>query len=412
MLIPIYLNSITPQLIFSFFHPPLPFDSYPMFSIFIRELRRLAQHPLYWFCMVLAPIFCYLFFTTLMSRGLPENLPMGLVDEDHTSTTRNLARNLDAFQMSRIVQEYPQVTDARRAMQRGEIYGFYYIPQGTTREAQLQRMPTVSFYTNNSYLVAGSLLYRDMRTMSELASGAASRTVLYAKGATERQAMAYLQPIVIDMHAVHNPWLNYNIYLSNVIIPGMLGIFIFMITVYSLGTELKFGTADELMTQAGGSVIAAVTGKLVPQLTIFLLTGTLYVLYLYGYLHFPCHCGIPRMWAIMALYVLACQGLGVFMFTMLPTLRLSLSFASLWGVISFSISGMSFPVMAMHPVLQGLSNLFPLRHYFLLYVNSALDGYPLANAWPYVLALLAFALLPWPCMGRLKKVLTTYRYEP
>ena len=383
-----------------------------MFSIFLRELRRLAMQPIYWFCMVIAPLFCYFFFTSLMHEGLPESLPLGVVDEDHTVTSRNLVRNLDAFQMTDVVKTYPNVTEARKAVQQGHIYGFYLIPQGTTSEAQSQRLPTVSFYTNYSYLVAGSLLYRDMRTMSELASGAASRTVLYAKGATERQAMAYLQPVVIDMHAVGNPWLNYNVYLSNVIIPGMLGLFIFMITVYGLGTELKFNTADELMQRSGGSVIVAVTGKLIPQLLVFLLSGTLYVLYLYAYLHFPCHCGLARMWCIMALFVMACQGMGVFMFTMFPTLRLGLSFASLWGVISFSISGMSFPVMAMHPILQGIANLFPLRHYFLLYVNSALDGYPLANAWPFVLALLAFALLPWPCMFRLKKVLTTYRYEP
>ena len=197
-----------------------------MFSIFLRELQRLARQPLYWFCMVLAPLFCYLFFTTLMADGLPQNLPLGLVDEDNTTTTRNLARNLDAFQMTDIVNSYPNVSDARKAVQRGEIYGFYLIPKGTTKQAQLQRIPTVSFYTNYSYLVAGSLLYRDMRTMSELASGAASRTVLYARGATEQQAMAYLQPIVIDMHAVGNPWLNYNVYLSNVIIPGMLGLLI------------------------------------------------------------------------------------------------------------------------------------------------------------------------------------------
>lgn len=383
-----------------------------MFSIFLRELQRLARQPLYWFCMVLAPLFCYLFFTTLMADGLPQNLPLGLVDEDNTTTTRNLARNLDAFQMTDIVNSYPNVSDARKAVQRGEIYGFYLIPKGTTKQAQLQRIPTVSFYTNYSYLVAGSLLYRDMRTMSELASGAASRTVLYARGATEQQAMAYLQPIVIDMHAVGNPWLNYNVYLSNVIIPGMLGLFIFMITVYGLGTELKFGTADELMAASGDSVIVAVTGKLIPQLVIFLLSGTVYILWLYAWLRFPCHCGILRMWSVMALFVLACQGLGVFMFTMLPTLRLGLSFASLWGVISFSISGMSFPCIAMHPILQGLANLFPLRHYFLLYVNCALDGYPLANAWPYVLVLIGFALLPWPCMPRLKKVLKTYQYEP
>lgn len=381
-------------------------------GILSREWKRIAAHPIYLFCMVLAPLFCYYFFTSLMRQGLPESLPMGLVDEDHTTTTRNLARNLDAFQMSDITHEYPNVTEARRAVQKGDIYGFYLIPHGTTKQAQLQRVPMVSFYTNYSYLVAGSLLYRDMRMMSELASGAASRTVLYAKGATEGQAMAYLQPIVIDMHAVGNPWLNYNIYLSNIIIPGMLGIFIFMVTVYSLGSELKFDTADELMASSNDSIIVALTTKLLPHTIVFLLMGTLYVLLLYGYLHFPCNCGILRMWCVMALFVLACQGLGVFMFTMLPTLRMGLSFASLWGVISFSISGMSFPVMAMHPILQGLSYLFPLRHYYLLYVNSALDGYILANAWPFVLGMIGFMVLPIPFLGRLKKVMKTYAYEP
>ena len=381
-------------------------------GLVLRELKRMARQPIYAFCMVLAPLFCYVFFTSLMSKGLPSSLPLGLVDEDHTTTSRNLARNLDAFQGTDIKFEFADVSEARQAVQRGEVYGFYLIPKGMTHEAQLQRIPTVSFYTNYSYLVAGSLVYRDMRTMSELASGAATRTVLYAKGATERQAMAFLQPVVIDMHAVGNPWLNYNVYLSNVIIPGCLAIFIFMITVYSLGTELKFNTADDLMHRADGSIIVAMTSKLIPQYLVFLLMGTLYVLLLYGYLHFPCHCGIGRMWCLMALYVLACQGLGVFMFAMFPTLRLALSFASLWGVISFSISGMSFPVMAMHPILQGFSLLFPLRHYFLLYVNCALDGYALANAWPYVLALIGFALLPWPCMMRLKHVMLHCKYEP
>lgn len=383
-----------------------------MFPIILRELRHITRRPIYLFGMVLAPLFCCLFFTSLMQEGLPEKLPMGLVDEDRTATSRNIARNLDAFQMVDVAHVYANATEARHAVQRGEVYGFYYIPQGTAAEVNRRRVPTVSFYSNYSYLIAGSLLYRDMRMMSELASGAATRSVLYAKGATERQAMAYLQPIVIDMHAVGNPWLNYSVYLSNILIPGVLGIFVFMITVYSLGSEIKFGTADQLLELAGQSVVRAVTGKLLPQLLVFLLTGTAIVVWLYGFLHFPCHGGLLRIWAVMALFVMGCQGLGVFMFAMLPTLRLALSFASLWGVISFSISGMSFPCMAMHPVLQGLSLLFPLRHYYLLYVNTVLNGYPLSNAWPYLLCLLAMALLPWPCMPRLKKALANYRYEP
>lgn len=377
-----------------------------------RELRRMASKPIYWFCMIAAPLFCFVFFTSLMAEGLPTDMPLGLVDNDNTTTSRSLARNLDAFEMTSIKEQYANVTEAREAVQRGDIYGFYYIPKGTTRKAQRQELPVVSFYTNYSYLVAGSLLYRDMRTMSELASGAASRTVLYAKGATERQAMAFLQPIVIDTHAINNPWLNYNVYLSNVILPGLLMLFIFMVTVFSIGTEVKYNTVHDWLIMASGSMFHALAGKLLPQTLIFFLIGIAFAIGLYGVLHFPCHCGLPTMLLVMFLGIIGAQGLGVFMFAMLPTLRMSLSFASLWGVISFSICGMSYPVMAMHPTLQGLSLLFPLRHYFLLYVNCALDGYPLMNAAPYVVGLLLFALLPLLLLRRLKKMLLVVPYIP
>lgn len=377
-----------------------------------RELRRMASKPIYWFCMIAAPLFCFVFFTSLMAEGLPTDMPLGLVDNDNTTTSRSLARNLDAFEMTSIKEQYANVTEAREAVQRGDIYGFYYIPKGTTRKAQRQELPVVSFYTNYSYLVAGSLLYRDMRTMSELASGAASRTVLYAKGATERQAMAFLQPIVIDSHAINNPWLNYNVYLSNVILPGLLMLFIFMVTVFSIGTEVKYNTVHDWLIMARGSIFHALAGKLLPQTLIFFLIGIAFAIGLYGVLHFPCHCGLPTMLLVMFLGIIGAQGLGVFMFAMLPTLRMSLSFASLWGVISFSICGMSYPVMAMHPTLQGLSLLFPLRHYFLLYVNCALDGYPLMNAAPYVVGLLLFAMLPLLLLRRLKKMLLVVPYIP
>ena len=260
--------------------------------------------------------------------------------------------------------------------------------------------------------MAGSLLYRDMRTMSELASGAATRSVLYAKGAREEQAMAFLQPIVIDTYAIGNPWLNYSVYLCNTLIPGVFMIFIFMVTVYGLGIEVKQGTVGSWLAKAKGQIWTAVGGKLLAQTVVFLLVGLFIVWYLYVHLRFPCHAGIGTMMIVMTLGILGAQGLGVFMFAMLPSLRLGLSFASLWGVLSFSICGMSFPVMAMHPALQGLAWLFPLRHYFLLYVNCALDGLPLSNAWPYAVALLAFAVLPMVLMRRLRHVMLYVPYTP
>ncbi len=377
-----------------------------------RECLRLAREPLYWFCMIIAPAFCYFFFTSLMASGLPKNMPLGLVDNDNSTTSRHLVRQLDAFQQTDIVTGFASVTEARKALQQGKIYGFYYIPQGTSKAAQRQEVPTISFYTNYSYIVAGSLLYKDMKMMSELASGAASRTVLYAKGASERQAMAYLQPIVVDAHPLGNPWLNYSVYLCSALIPGMLMLFVFMVTVYSIGVEIKDRTSEAWLEMSRGSVVQALFSKLLPQSIIFWLMGCAYVIYLYGILHFPCQGGIPTMLLAMTFLIIASQGLGIFMIGALPSLRYALSFASLWGVVSFSISGMSFPVMAMDAPLQALSYLFPLRHYFLIYVNSALNGYPLAQVAPYLAGLLCFAFLPIVVLPRLKKALLYGKYLP
>lgn len=377
-----------------------------------RELKEMGSRPLYLFCMIIAPLFCYVFFTTLMGNGLPTDMPVGMVDLDNTSTTRNIIRNLDSFQQTKIVAYYPSVTEAREAMQRGEIYAFYYIPEKTTEEAISSKQPTVSFYTNNSYLIAGSLLYKDLRTMSELAGGAIGRANLYAKGATENQAMAFLQPIVIDTHALNNPWLNYSVYLCNTILPGILMLLIFMVTIYSIGSEIKNNTAKTWMRIANNNINIALTGKLLPQTVLFFIMAAFYNVYLYGYLHFPCNSGILPMLLAALLMVVASQAFGIFLFGLLPSLRLALSAASLWGVVSFSISGFSFPVMAMNPALQALSNLFPLRHYFLIYVDQALNGYPMSYAWESYLALLIFVMLPLFVLKRLHKAILYYKYMP
>ena len=59
-----------------------------------REIYRIGTKPMYLFCMVIAPIFCYLFFTTLMDSGLPTNMPTGVVDMDkHITKLERLSEN-------------------------------------------------------------------------------------------------------------------------------------------------------------------------------------------------------------------------------------------------------------------------------------------------------------------------------
>ena len=166
------------------------------------------------------------------------------------------------------------------------------------------------------------------------------------------------------------------------------------------------------MKESGNSIVTALTGKLFPHTIVFFIIAVFYNVYLYGFLHYPCNSGIFPMLLAGLLLVLASQAFGVFLFGLFGSLRLALSAASLWGVISFSISGFTFPVMAMHPTLQALANLFPLRHYFLIYVDLALNGYPLIYAWHSVVALLIFMLLPFFILKKLRTAMLHYVYIP
>lgn len=384
-----------------------------IFSIFRRELDCYSRRPLFLFCMVLAPVLCVVFFTTLMDKGLPTELPAGIVDEDNTNISRTIVRTIDALQETDIIQSYPSFSEARSAMQRGEIFAFFHIPAGTTEKAISNRQPKIAFYTDEAYFVPGSMLMKDLRTASELSGLALTRETLYAKGATEDGAMAIIQPITLDTHPIGNPTLDYGVYLNNILVPGIFILLIMLSTTYTIGMEWKSGTQRELYAMAGNSSAIALAGKLLPQTILFTLMFVFCDMYFYRIMQYPCNSGIVPMMLLGLITVLASQAFGVFLFgPFIGQLRLSMCLCSLWGILSFSLAGFTYPVMAMDPVLRGMAWLFPLRHYYLIYVNQALNGYSIIYVWSSVAALVCFTVLPLLVFPRYRAAFLKYRYKP
>jgi ABC-2 type transport system permease protein len=377
-----------------------------------REVKRITSRPIYLFGMIGAPLICLIFFISLMRSGLPYELPIAVVDMDNSADSRNLIRQLDVFEQTQVYIKTQSFQEGREAIQKGEVYGIFYIPEGFASKVTSGRRPKISFYTNASYLIAASLLFRDMKTISILAGGAVGLKTGQAKGYTDKQIMAQVQPIVIDTHPLGNPNINYSVYLNNTILPGILQLMIFIMTVFSIGSELKYATSREWVKTGGNSFTASLVGKLFPHTVIFFFVGMLIISILYGYNAFPLQSGWGPMMLDMLLLILAAQCCGILMISTLPTLRLGLSFACLFGMVSFSIVGFSFPTPAMDPMLQSLALLFPLRHYYLIYVDQALNGRAMFYSMSEYLWLVGFFILP-VIMGRhLKAAMLYFKYIP
>lgn len=248
--------------------------------------------------------------------------------------------------------------------------------------------------------------------MSELASGAAARSVLYAKGATEGQAMGFLQPIVIDTHPLNNPWINYSVYLNNTFAPGVLMLLIFMVTVFSIGVEIKDRTARDWLRQGNNSIWISLAGKLLPHTAIFFLMGILYNVYLYGYLHFPCNSGHPAHAAGHPLPGTGFAGHGHPDDRHTAHAAPGTEFCLSCGACCRSpCAGCRF-CHGHAPRVAGLPTSSRCSHYFLIYVDQALNGYPMIYSWTNYVALLVFMLLPFLVAGRLKEALVYYKYIP
>ncbi len=381
-------------------------------DIALREMRIFFKNPIYGFCMVVFPLLSMSFFTTFLDEGTPEDLPVGVVDLDNSSTSRSLIRTLDAMQTSQVVAHYPSVVEARRAMQENKIYAFLYIPEGTAEKLLSARQPKVSYYYTMTTMVGGSMTMKDLKTITTLGSAAVGQATMRAKGATPAQIRTILQPVVIDTHQIGNPEANYNVYLSTALVPGIMMLFMMLISAYSLGMELKFDTGKEWLSLADGNIVVAILGKYLIHILVFLAIAIFFQFYIYGVLHFPRQGSVFDIFLLCMLQVSASIGFGIFAFGLLPSLRMSMSVSSLWAVLGFSMAGSAFPIMGMDAPLQSLSWLFPLRHYFMLYQVTVFNGFPLIDAWFHLVALVAFTLLPWFVVSKIKNAMLTYVYIP
>ncbi len=377
-----------------------------------RECGFFIKNPIYLWCMVIFPIALLFLFTSIMGSGQPVEMPVGVVDFDNSTMSRSLIRRLDSFESSKVVAHYPSINEARNAIQRNKIFGYLVIPANMSSDLTSARHPKISFYYSYTSLMAGTLVYRDMKTLAKLGSAAVGNAKMTAQGLTPTQTQTFLQPIVIDTHPLVNPWIDYNMYLSNMLIPTAFMLFVFLISAYAVGTEIKFGSSREWMEMAGGNIYIALIGKFLPHMIVSLCIWLGFDYYIFGVLHFN-HLG--SVWMIIAntvLTLMASMAFGIFAFGLIPSLRLSMSVCSLWGVLSFTTVGTAFPLSAMDTPIQALALLFPIRHYYMIYQICVLNGFPWTDALLHFGALALFILLPLFFVGNIRKALLEYEYMP
>ena len=377
-----------------------------IFQHIIQSLKRgcamlVRRRVLFWM-MVVAPLLSAWFLLDLMKEGTVQRVPVGMVDLDDSSLSRSIARNLKSFQSVDVRYHFRNYQEAADALQRGEVLGFFFIPADLSEKALSGQSPKVSYYVNYAYYSPASNMYKGFKTISVLSNGAIVSTTLQTLGMPGPQISATLQPVLTDIHALNNPWINYGFYLNASFVPCLLALLILLVTAFSIGTELKWGTSRQWLRTGGDSMLVALTGKILPQTLIFTAVGWMIQFMMYRIYHYPLNCPPGRMMSAMFLFVLANQGWAIFAMCVVPNFRYGSTLCTLFGMLSFSFCGFSLPQESLYPWVEAIGFVMPVKYYFLISIDQALNGIDLYFSRMYYLALLGFSFLPLLLIWRLK----------
>lgn len=381
------------------------------YKVFKRELNRMTSRRLYFGVCIVLPLFCIFFMSTIFGSGQMENIPVGVVDLDQTSASQSIIRAARTVPTFKVVKEYPDLASARNAVVEKEIYAYFFIPSDFQENLLGGRNVTITYYFHYALLSVGVELHNNFELFLSNVSLAPIVGAGQISGRTDSEMENLLLPVSTESHPLSNPSLDYSIYLTNPFFFVILQIIILLLTIYVLGIEIKFKTAEKWLKAADGNIFIAVVAKLLPYTAIFIIMGILANFVMFGIMNIPYPGTFLELNLIMALFIVATQAFGTLIFSLFPAISLVISLVSMIGSLGATVSGVTFPVPFMFPAIYYLSFLFPVRHFVEINQNILYGNYGFAYTWQNVSCLFIYMLLALLLLPRLKFAILSHKYE-
>ena len=343
-------------------------------AVMRRETGRITHQPMYFVLMIVLPVVSFAFFALLFNQGAIRNIPIAVLDQDNTTLSRKAVQMIDDTPTAMVAYGIQGMDEGERLMREGRIMAIVQIPAFFEKNILSNSQTRLENYVSGTNITVNGLLSKDIQTAVTTFTAGIQLQVLMKQGLTQRQAMAQLMPVRFDKHVLFNPHINYGYYLSPSFMPMMLMIFVVMVTVFAIGTELKHATAREWLGTGNGSVAAALAGKVLPITAVMLVIN-------FKIVGTPLNGSLAVILAGTLLFILSYQSISVLIVSLLANLRLSLSIGGGYSVLAFTFSGLTFPIMAMWEPMQWVSKIFPFTFYTDIFVDQMLRGTP----WVYSL---------------------------
>lgn len=241
----------------------------------LRELSHLARSKWDLALSTLFPATILVLMGVLFLASTMQDLPLVLVDRDHSALSRDAARMLDATSGTRVAFTRDDLDAAWPLVRSGKAYGVFYVPSHAERDIKAGRKTAFVLYTAPSYYTTAVSLERDAGHVVE----ALGVQVLRADVARADLKRVQDLPVAVQLTTLFNPGASYELMIVSLLHPAILVILMSCAVVAAIGREFS-GRNFSAWIRRPRDIVPAFCGKMLPYLLVYLAFGAVSIAWL------------------------------------------------------------------------------------------------------------------------------------
>ena len=313
-----------------------------------------------------------------LSQGIARNLPFGIVDNDQSSLSIQMINNVDATDTLSVQSQYVDVSQAKAALQRGDIYAYLYIPSGFEKQIRLNHSPQVSVFYNSQTMLVGKSINTAVRKAVGTfdATVGVSRTL--AKGDTNTlSALGQTVSVQTQLRSLFNSNNNYSQFLLSAVVPAVWQIVIVVGTILTLA---MFRRQQSIAPWLSFSTIGELLARLSLYIPLYWIQGIGFSLWFYHGLDWPFAGSLWTLALTQLVFVVSAMCVGILLFLLTMSEVRSMSMAAAFTAPSFAFMGVTFPVTDMPALAQFWRWIIPASHYMEAQISQSAYGASLLHS--------------------------------
>ena len=325
------------------------------------EAKYIFRDRAVFFSFVIVAVLVSFLYTYLYSEETLQELPIGVVDEDNTSQSRQLLRMIDANSGVAIYSSYLNLSEAKKAFQQEQIRGIIAIPSSFSRDLQRGEQPSISVYADASYM----LYYKQILTAAKVSATYLNAGVemkrTSAQGKLPSQVRDEAMPVSAKVVSLYNPSSGYATFLIPVVL-----VIIFQTTILTAvgilgGTMRESNKLRKIYPNSNSfwGALPIVMGKATTYLALsmaILLIILGIVMPLFG---IPVRSSILSTMVFMVPFVLSIVFMGLCLLGFLHRREDAIMLIMYTSLPSVMLTGFSWPTVAMPEWLHAFSYIVP-----------------------------------------------------